>query len=515
MKTYYRASCVNRRDGLTVVECLFAMAIMLVGLIGIAAMVPFAGRQAADSYRIVQGLNTGENALAVFNSNGIVTPTLNAPWQLVEDAYPVGAAMTPDIGGQRINGDSDESSFESFPKLYEGDRVNGRIFSLYKYYFDLLNGFPATQSGQRLRAAVAQSRAMGTGFCIDPMFWAQQLQVPNVVNTKLMDRDWGNFRRTRFPYYHETYPTSMNPFDSIASGSGTTPRLFRVSLHDPSTSLGTNFKGWLRAPGSIRLATVSGADVSKETAEADKSFGALRGFTPSQAPGSAIVQAMAPDTMQSWMATLTPAETTPVVDPTTLPLPPMPLGRYDEDSSTPAPPPPAMRFYPESYDLAVVVFSKRNTTELVIPNYANFATAGETPEGERLCQVTAFGPEHRSSSNFDVELSASGNVSAKIKIGDWVMMSRYVFDNPLTQVLPVREHHKWYRIIGVSGDEVFPRTVRVAGQPWDWTLPEMGAFQAAGFTNSAALPSIPPSTTAVTLIPNVINVYQRTFRVSN
>lgn len=513
MRPTYQASHAIRHSGLTVIECLFAMAVMLIGLIGIAAMVPFAGRQASDSYRIVQGLSAGENALAVFNSNGVVTPTLNAPWQVVEDAYAVPTNLSP--GGQTIRGDSDASSFESFAKLYEGDRENGRIYSLYKHYYDLLSGFPATRVGQQARAAVAQNRALGTGFCIDPMFWAQQLQVPTSSNTKLRDRDWGNFRRARFPFYHETYPTSMNPFDALAAGSGTTPRMFRVTMHDPSIAYGTNFKAWLRLPGAIRLATVSSTDVTKVVPEQDRSAGALRGFAPTRSPGGPIVQSLAPETMQSWMATLTPAETTPVVDPSTLPLPPLPLGIYDENPATPIPPPPAMRFYPESYDLAVVVFSRRDTTELLIEDYPTFASVGTVPDGERLCQVTAFGPEHRSSSTFDVEMTASANVSAKIKIGDWVMMSRYVFDNPLTQVLPIRELHKWYRIVGASGDDTFPRTVRVAGQPWDWTLPEIAVFQANGFASSASLPPIPSTTTVVTIIPNVINVYQRTFRVSN
>ncbi len=503
----------SRRSGITVVECLFAMTIMLFGLIGIAAMIPFAGRQAADSYRIVQALAAGENALAVFNSNVVSIPTLNAPWQLVEDVYPINPPAALGLGTIPVSpvGDSNRSSFESLPKLYEGDRANGRVYSLYKYYYDLLSSFPATPAGQQTRAAVAQNRAMGTGFCLDPMFWAQQLQVPTTASTKLMDRDWGNFRRTRFPYYHEVYPASMNPFAPFASGTGTTPRLFRVSMHDPSTPYATPYRGWMRLPGAIRMATVSGGDVSKIAPENDRSSGALRGFSPSQLPGDAIVQSMAPDSMQSWIATLTPAETTPVVDPTTLPL-----GPYNENPNAPLNQQrPAMRFYPESYDLAVVVFGKRNTTELVISDYPTFAAEGLVPEGERLCEVLSFGPEHRSSSTFDVELNASPNVSAKIKTGDWVMMSRYVFDNPVTQVLPIREHHKWYRIIGVAGDEVFPRIVRVAGQPWDWTIPEIASFQASGFTSSAALPAIPPSTTAVTLIPHVINVYQRTLRVSN
>jgi len=73
----------NARGGLTVVECLFAMSIMLIGLVGIAAIVPFAGRQAADSYTIVQSLSAGENALAVFNSNAVSVPTISSPWQML------------------------------------------------------------------------------------------------------------------------------------------------------------------------------------------------------------------------------------------------------------------------------------------------------------------------------------------------------------------------------------------------------------------------------------------------
>ena len=46
--------------GLTVVEVLFAMVIILVGLIGVAAMIPFAGRQAEDSYKITQAGAAGE-----------------------------------------------------------------------------------------------------------------------------------------------------------------------------------------------------------------------------------------------------------------------------------------------------------------------------------------------------------------------------------------------------------------------------------------------------------------------
>lgn len=42
------------RNALTVVEVLFALGIILVGLVGIAAMIPFAARQASESYSITQ-----------------------------------------------------------------------------------------------------------------------------------------------------------------------------------------------------------------------------------------------------------------------------------------------------------------------------------------------------------------------------------------------------------------------------------------------------------------------------
>ena len=507
----------NARGGLTVVECLFAMSIMLIGLVGIAAIVPFAGRQAADSYTIVQSLSAGENALAVFNSNAVSVPTISSPWQMLEDSYPVNPSSS--TGLPSPFGDSRASSFESFPKLYEGDASIGRVYSLYKYHFDRLAGdYPNNPVGQQTRAAVAQNRALGSGFCVDPMFMAQQLAVP-IGNTKLMERDWGNFRRSRFPFYHETYPASMNPFDAVSASNPTTPRLIRVSFHDPNIPLGTNSKASLRLPSALRLATASGGDVAKSVPDEDRSSAPLRGFLTSTSPSNlgAVVTSTSSPSMQSWIATITPSETTPIVDPSTLPL-----GPFDYDPATPLVPlPPSMRFYPESYDLSVVVFGKRNASELVIDDYSAFAANGVIPDGERMFAVSQFGPEHRSSSTFDVEISATNpNIElnpkfGSVRVGDWLMMSRFIFSNPSTQTEAIREHHKWYRVINVAGDDSLPRQIRVSGQPWDWTLSEIEVFRLGGATSTAALPNVPASSTVVTLVPHVINVYQRTLRVNN
>ena len=73
------------RSGLTVLEVLFSMGIILVGLVGIAAMVPFAGRQASESYKIAHGLASGANTISMFQSDHFIVPRIERPWQLVDD----------------------------------------------------------------------------------------------------------------------------------------------------------------------------------------------------------------------------------------------------------------------------------------------------------------------------------------------------------------------------------------------------------------------------------------------
>ena len=52
------------RLGLTLLEVIFAMVVILVGMVAVATLIPLAGRQAEDSYQITQGLAAGESALA-------------------------------------------------------------------------------------------------------------------------------------------------------------------------------------------------------------------------------------------------------------------------------------------------------------------------------------------------------------------------------------------------------------------------------------------------------------------
>jgi hypothetical protein len=468
----------RRVSGLTVVEVLFSMVIVLVGLLGIAAIVPFAARQAEDSYKIAQALTAGESALDLLNSQSIVKPRLDAQWQFVEDEFAVR--------------DSDFSVAKSWNDFYIGNEYANRLNNL------RTNGVivaPFDTVANRILLSRLQNQVIGTGFCIDPLFWGYQERGPQIVRSSR-----GNFRRTRFPFYDELMPANFNPFFSSVGGSDT-PRLRRISMRDPlGSNVGGN-SGWLRLPAAIRLATISGGDIIQAKPEVDRSAGPLRG---QYIDGfGALLQSPTSATSVSWLATLTPSDITPIITPESLNF----VGAL-----------PSIETVPENYDLSVVVFSKRDVRESLNP------ATGIVPVSERfggfvpLVVDPATSPptlnmEFLTSGTFDFEIaSAAGVVDPKIKIGDWLMLSRNIFDNPYVQTgaaaVKARERHKWYRVISVSDGDDFPKQVRVSGQPWDWTAFEVAVISAAMKSDpTLGFPSIPA--TAVTLLKDVVQVYRR------
>ena len=464
------------RSGLTLAECLFAMAIMLVGLIGIAAMVPFAGRQAADSYSIVQSLAAGQNAIAVAKSSQVFRPSTTTPWQFIDDS-----SGTPT--------DSRDTYFVSMDRLYQ------------QLYASIL---PATPTpAQRVFAA---NSALGGSFCLDPNFWGHQARYNQWLpsHRKVLANDWGFYRRTRFPFYNETYPVNFYPFSS--GGTATTPRLTRVSLRDPMGTDSNGNNGWLREGASRIVSNSGGGDVTKEVAEVDKSFGPLRGFA--NATNSALlssIQAGSGASNASWLATIVPTDETPIASPTDSVLP----------------------FYPESFDLSVVVFGKRDVRELVFEDataFNDFNTDGIPATSERLADAAFLNPlEASSSSTFSIALRTDERVGLRCKVGDWIMLSRYrEFRNGSNVLVFSRQQHEWYRILSVTAEEtsagpfgnsIVACEVRVSGKPWGWSLSEGEWFRDQGMSSLPNPNLMPPA--VATLVPNVINVYQRTLKVGS
>jgi hypothetical protein len=447
----------SARLGLTLLEVIFAMVVILVGLVAVGLLIPLAGRQAEDAYQITQGLAAGESALAVFNSDSTVRPTLDAPWCLVDDVA------------------NSEYSLSSFQAAYN----------------QIAESFSAPADTNL--AAVAQNEAIGIGFCIDPHFWGFQSRI-------LGDRLAAPFARTRFPLLNsDTNPTTLQTSNRAA------PRLIRGSLTDPSVS----FPGsWLRQPAAVRLATMDGGDLI-QPATKNKALGPLRSVYVSGDPGAPLVSSPHAPQQTAWMMTVTPSENTPI----------LPISRTVENWDGVGNNPGSVKSnhpvgIPSSYNVALVVFSKRDPREVlsIIPT----DPPTNLPIGERAVRVTGFSLEAVNSGSFFVTLAGHPNLDAKIKIGDWLMMSRYtkqeLLPRPANQgaaTMISRQVHHWYRIIGVSGEDVFPRTVRVYGRPWGWTQGEISDLVDRGL----ALPTIPPPPnlyeTHAVLLKDVVHVYER------
>jgi Tfp pilus assembly protein PilV len=459
---------MKQRSGLTMLEVIFSMVVILVGLVSIAFLIPLAGREAEDSQQITQGLAAGESALALFNTTNVAQPTKESPWCLIDDV----SVTEHSITGMR---DAYNAAALTFP-------------------------IPANAT----QAAVAQNEAIGLGFCIDPLFWGYQNRSGNNVPLP--------FFRTRFPFMvDKSNPVSMLWNAQFPSA----PRLLRASLSDPLVSMPGS---WLRQPAAVRLATMYGGDLVQPETGKNKAIGPLRSLyvddrrTKNDLSDDLIISTPTASQQASWLATITPSETTPIIS----------LDRVQSiyQQSTIANQPLDI---PRLYDVALIVFSRRDARELAATavidpgNVQNNVAAQvmNVPTNERIVKVVDISTDAINSGTFNITVDGYQTMDSKVKAGDWLMMSRFAMRDLLprpannanvTQV--ARQVHRWYRIIAVTGDN-YPLTLRVAGKPWDWTEGEITDLIEKG----VALPTLPPSPSAfetqAVILKDVVQVYER------
>jgi hypothetical protein len=495
----------NDRSGLTVLEVLFAIGIVLVGLVGIGLMVPFAARQANESYAISQAIASGESAVALANSQAVIRPTPEKPWQIIDDEY-----------GPPIFGDTNKTLYTSFYELYNNN--SGRhppnpanppmptgdpkyLNDLYTHNLDLLNFSGAGNiAAQQEIAWLAVNRTLGTSFYLDPSFWGAQS-----IGGKVMQNDWAPYRRSRFPYY--------------ADGFGpATPRPLRISLHD-SNHVGAN-GGWMKPSVARNTVTGGGGDIVSVKKESSSEIPHHRSFVV-VGNNADVIQGSASPNAPIWSALVAPVESTQIFSRNDLPDPTAHnVASYGREILNFALP-----FFPEAYDLSIVVQRKRNLNEI----YAGSVTTPAEVEQERIFFAgwDAATDEPHNSGSFTLTLQQPaqvvGPMEANIKSGDWLMLSRNVLTfyrlnaaSPIAWA-SVRQKHKWFRVISVPSSDVFPLDIRVSGSAWTWTTDEIQSSARVGL----ALGSLGDATipyfvqTSATVIPNVIHVYERTFSSSN
>ncbi len=478
----------HSRAGLTMLEVIFAMMVILIGLVAVGLLIPLAGRQAADSYQITQGLAAGESAVAMTNTTNVAQPTLEAPWCLVDDNF-----VPPNTATVALS---------SMQNVYSQIAISPAIF------------LPPSNVPE---AAIRQNNVIGFGFCIDPLFWGYQgRNVPNP--SPPVNPLPSPFVRDRFPLLAPLIAMSNTPAAdpvTLTLASPDVPRLLRVSLTDPRQLTAATPPAWLSQPSSIGLATMFGGDLVQITPAENRASPPLRAVYASPSRGNPLTDGLTSIDAPSWLMTVTPAENTPII--------PMSLASQNYDGTILSNRPVQI---PRIYNVATVVFSKRDVRDInptISPSLQNL------PVSERVFRVSDISQEALTSGSFSITLDVSPSIDAKVKIGDWLMMSRYTKQDllprsPATNQLISRQVNRWYRVVSINDEQflsantppLIRRTIRVAGKPWDWTEGEINDMK----ERNVPMPPPPPLPltgpplpntfeTHAVVLQNVVHVYER------
>jgi hypothetical protein len=253
-----------------------------------------------------------------------------------------------------------------------------------------------------------------------------------------------------------------------------------------------------------------GGDIVQPSTTKNKALGPIRSVYV--AGDGSLVASPASAQQSSWLVTITPSENNPIIGEDR-------ITQFQRDISFNQP-----LSIARLYDVALVVFSKRDVREVgstVIVNPGDLqsrrpAEILNVPSSERVVKVTSIDNEALRSGTFNITVEGYVGMDASIKPGDWLMMSRFAMRDLLPRPSDARnvtrisrQVHRWYRVVGASGNDAFPRTLRVAGKPWDWTEGEINDL----IEKNQTLPTVPPLPNAyetqAVILKDVVQVFER------
>lgn len=446
------------RTGVTIVEVLFAMFVVMFGLVALVAMLPLASRHANNSYALTHASATMENSVAEFFASKNYEPTPSRPWWFQDDEY--ATAPIANLGFS--------FPFDYQPRWYRSAKsMDELLWFVQQRQLPMPNSMPPYYSAIQLEIARRNGRA--NGYCIDPQFCASETQeswinsVPYQHGRQATSQ--GVFRRSRMPFFDEsTILGGGNNF--ILGTTANYPKLLRISYASGVTNTRFLNEPLPLSKAQASMTATSMGDVTTADAVDDKSYGAIRGFLMS---GASLISSQTNNRV-SWLATLTPSEQSP----------------------------PGER--PTDFNLSLVLFDNR---ELMFDAAPVSVTGSEKfAKSEKMCfatSATATSPALSklgdlafaySGGNMQVQLWSDPLTDSTIRVGDWVMLSRRIaMGNAGGAVndLHVIHRHSWYRVIGTDHAEVWPRTVRLAGEAWDY--PEINAIMNPLSFNATFVPA--------------------------
>lgn len=442
----YRAG--GYRAGLTMLEVIFAMMVILIGMVAVGLLIPLAGRQAADSYQITQGLAAGESALRMLEENRGFQPSPERPWCVVDSGVPLSMA------------------------------------SLDEYYNSLATELAGSPTVANLEAAaLVQNTAIGDGFCIDPLFWGAQ--PPSYAPPT---PEWV---REVFPFWQsDVDPATATPCLAV-------PRLRRVSFLNGNGVMAT--KTWLPQASAARLASMFGGDLVPSTSATNRALPPTKGFYAS-GTGSLMTS---PSSSQNptWMITMTPADTTPVI-PTGL------VNNVDANTWTVSPvfkP----KLYDVSVVIFSKRDPGEITTSSFRADWQNNLPRSERPMTVTFISPEAI---NSGSFEIELNCPPSFDTTYRLKVGTWLMMSRMSYRDLIprhSSSTPfLRQVHRWYRVVAVEGTGSPPVRVRVIGKPWGPTEGEVEDFRIHGRPYQL-FPASGSSIVHAAVLQDVVQVYEQ------
>jgi hypothetical protein len=430
----------NRR-GVTLLEVMFSIGIVLFGLMGIAAILPFAERQARGAATLDAGMAHAQRVQQQVQALGYLDPQ---SWIVVNDV----PAIPP-----RLNGGTWDTS-------------GGPTLSTLRYMRpqEMIESFG--QLGEPAVFTGGPSLVPG-GACLDPTFVCLatntvDVPAPNYFEvTQLpsaMSPAGNGYRRGVFPYYKEHYNPYTNPTELVTGGTRwpVLPRL-------------------LRAAGEIPRRQLSGV-VPSDVILPSQSIIGDRGVVADDALALQFPGDQTKNVNQVFNRYANPAVTNPLV-----------ASRQSQaDFSSIV----TVNVRPGSAEAiaTVVAIHKRtafpSTWRTVEPPSTD---PKRVPRAERLAHVSGWFPATGfiGGAGGTVVFTSSAAVSPDVRVGQWIMLSR--FNSGAGNVV----FHRWYRVVStgpvVLGPQIDPFTGssfacwqrRVSLEGPDWTFAAVGNVQEA------------------------------------
>lgn len=480
--------------GVTVLEVLFAIFVVIVGLLGIASIIPLASRHALQSRN-----QTNAQALGRRWFNEFFTRRLNE-----HDVY------SSELVGYNWQWYKDYTFGGSPPNFYNFQKDYSATYPTAPNPIGILPGTNQSftySSGSSFGTA----RIWGhQAVCIDPTFYTEPDVVQRVnndiANGVTLPLRLRGYRGAVFPYYEDGLNPTADPFDDVSSSNPwpDQPRMVRVTLG--FDTIGVVSSGTVSRK-LVDEIFASADDLSITADDTDKTKPAGRRFavnplTVSDPTDDVFLKGQV-TSEYSWLATMAPAEP------------------FNFDLA--ADPDAVALQVTNDYLLTLVILHRRDR-QFLDPSLTPQSTFSpkDHAEGERLVWVQPLSGAFTGGNGGRVRLIANNNVESDVHIGDWIMLSRHEFVSGSDSTERYAKF-RWYRIIAVDqdarvntlsnasttgtdpygnsgGNIVWSRDVVLEGP--DWNFAPVGG---AGGPHA--------SPTSGTLMKNVINVIERSVSV--